>query len=576
MEILLIIEIILIAVMAFLVFREKGTSFFRKRQGGDDMDLWHQANETRARNLEQWADDALRTMHCEVSWTDEKNDRVARFDYQNGHFRLRVEKSSPYAKLMYLFCYTTDMENLDNVRMVCNKCNINSDSHRLVYTVNEEKHEVDVHILTGVLLHPQTAKDVLADAMSNSFSWQNALSRRLDEIAEQGQNALRHDKEKSQAEYGRELFLARQHEMMLQSDEPFHYNNVEKMGIRLFLDKVLGLVDAILIKMEVMGGGASRLISANEIGGFNLIDAFLVDGKAVRKEAMAMLWIQLPSMPGVDRRVALTFTDEGSDGKTTFFRITASLVPLPASPDHPFRQKLLMQETNSVLVAYDQVPRQQLIDECVYMWKEAVQKMRNGEEDSLTEEQRMIAQCNDLDLAQLLYHGKKMLLAGRFYEALMRLENAFLMMQPHFDQMKTRQKETFFEVIYHIGFCYCELKQYIRAEAYLNMVSHLHRITYTTELINSMVNSGDFRALAMVENLADSIRQNMLDEEEDIPEPIRKFLSFLDRRKVYLLVDKQLYNEARILLNKMLEEPDNADFALNELAYIQKLEKDKK
>ena len=108
------------------------------------------------------------------------------------------------------------------------------------------------------------------------------------------------------------------------------------------------------------------------------------------------------------------------------------------------------------------------------------------------------------------------------------------------------------------------------------MVSHLHRITYTTELINSMVNSGDFRALAMVENLADSIRQNMLDEEEDIPEPIRKFLSFLDRRKVYLLVDKQLYNEARILLNKMLEEPDNADFALNELAYIQKLEKDKK
>ena len=211
----MIIEILLIAVMAFFLFREKGIHFMHVRQGKKDSDLWHIANETRARNLEQWSDEALRSIHCDVTWKDENNDRLALYDYQNGHFRLRVEKSSPFVRLSYLFCYTTSMDHLNTVRMVCNKCNINSENQRMVYTVNEEKNEIDVHILTGLLLHPQTAKDALTEAMSSSFSWQNALTRRMDEFEHQGKNGS-DDQEKARAEYGRELFLARQHEMLLQ------------------------------------------------------------------------------------------------------------------------------------------------------------------------------------------------------------------------------------------------------------------------------------------------------------------------------------------------------------------------
>ncbi len=574
MEILLIIEILLIAVMAFFLFREKGIRFMHVRQGKKDSDLWHIANETRARNLEQWSDEALRSIHCDVTWKDENNDRLALYDYQNGHFRLRVEKSSPFVRLSYLFCYTTSMDHLNTVRMVCNKCNINSENQRMVYTVNEEKNEIDVHILTGLLLHPQTAKDALTEAMSSSFSWQNALTRRMDEFEHQGKNGS-DDQEKARAEYGRELFLARQHEMLLQGGLELRFNDLEKMGVELFLDKVMGLTDVIPLRMEILGEEKLQLTDSQQVRDFNLVDAFIREGKVVRREVLASLWVELPGMPGVERLITLTFNDEGTDGKTTFFRVTSCLVPLPASPDHPFRLKHLMLESNSVLVAYDYVSRRQQADECIYMWKEAMQKVRNKETDSLTDEQRLIVNCTDLDLAQLLYQGKKLLLAGRFYEALLRLENAFLDMQPVFERMKGSQKETFYEVTYLIGFCYCELKQYKRAEAYLNMLSHLHRITYTTELVNCLVNSGDFRAMTTIDNLKGSITQSLLmDEEEDIPEPIRKFLSFLDRRKAFVLVDKHKYDDARALLNKMLDDPENMDFAINELAFIQKMEKE--
>ena len=95
-------------------------------------------------DLEQLADATLRELNCEVQWGDEDGDRVGQYDYQNGHFRLRVNKSSSFVRLSFLFCYTAPIEKVNLARTLCNKCNINSETHRLVYSLNEEKNEVDM------------------------------------------------------------------------------------------------------------------------------------------------------------------------------------------------------------------------------------------------------------------------------------------------------------------------------------------------------------------------------------------------------------------------------------------------
>lgn len=534
--------------------------------------------EARVKLLEKWADDALRELNCKVLWVDEDDTRVARYDYQNGHFRLHLEKSSPYARMSFLFCLTSSLDHIEIARAVANKCNINTDNLKVVYTVNEEKHEVDMHIIAGLLLHPDTARHTLADAMASTFSWQNALVRKFAEMEDEKVQTGEDDNERSDANRKRELFLVRQQEMRLQDDNQELYRGSIGKGVtlQLLLDKAMGLTNTKPTRMEVYSNVVEVLTDEHGILGYHLDDlAKELRGNEPRKYATAMLWTILPDAPKTERTITFAVNDEGSDGITSWFRVNAMLIPLAASPSSPYARR----NENiacSVLMAYDNVSRQNLIDESNYMWKEAVQKVRNGEEDSLTKEQSLIAACTDMKTAQMLYQGKKLYLAKRYFEALPFFESVYHAMKPGFDQMKRRQKETFFEVIYHIGFCYCDLKQYDRALAYLDMLAGLHRITYTMEQVNAMVNSGDFRSMDTIQQLIKSINESLdLEEEEKPAEHIQAFLAFLNRRKAFLLIDKGRLNEAKVLLNKMLEDPLSLDYAINELAYIQKLEKNK-
>lgn len=575
LEIILII--LCIAAIGFIIaFHLKERKAFAKEKVG--IAGKKLAPDARVKLLEKWADDALRELNCKVQWVDEDDMRVARYDYQNGHFRLHLEKSTPYVRMSFLFCLTSSMDNIEIARVVANKCNINSDNLRVVYSVNEENHEVDMHIIAGLLLHPDTARNTLADAMAATFSWQNALVRKFAEMEDEKKGTGDTDSERSAANRKREFFLVRQHEMRLQGDDPKHFRATNGQGVTLqvLLDKALGLTDTHPTRLEVYSNVTEVLSDEQNILGYHLDDlAKELRGEDPHKYATAMMWTFLPAAPKVERTITFALNDEGSDGNTSWFRVNAMLVPMPASPTQPYN----LRNENvacSVLMARDNVSRQQLIDESNYMWKEAVQKVKNGEEDSLTQEQALIAACTEMKTAQMLYQGKKLFLAKRFFEALPLFENVYHQMLPDFDQMKGRQKETFFEVIYHIGFCYCDLKQYDRALGYLDMLAGLHRITYTTEQVNAMVNSGDFRSMGTIDQLVSSINESLdLEEGEKPAEHIQAFLSFLNRRKAFLLIDKGRLEEAKALLNKMLEDPLSVDYAINELAYIQKLEKNK-
>ncbi|MBO4850591.1 MAG: hypothetical protein J5529_06765 [Prevotella sp.] len=555
-----------------------GWKEWKKKKESDTISLVANVKgEQRAKLLEKWADNALEQLHCKVAWATEDEARVGTYDYQNGHFKLHVEKSSPYVRMSYLFCYNSSLDNIDIARSVANRCNINSDNLRVVYSVNDEKHEIDMHLISSLLLHPDTAKNTFVDAMASTFSWQNALVRRFDEMEKAKDETGETDGEKTSADRKREIFMVRQQEMRLQGDEKgvFRASLGEGVALQTLLEKAMGLYDVQPLRMEVYSNVVEVLRDEKGILAYRLDDLSKeLRGEEGRKYASATLWVVLPDDPKTERTIAITINDEGSDGDTAWFRVTATLVPLPASTSHPYRRQPDV-NTCSVLMARDNVSRQQLIEESNYMWKEAVQKLKNGEEGTLTEEQALIAGCTDSSLAQLLYHGKKLFLSKRYFEALPLFESAFRSMQPRFDSMKNREKEAFFEVIYHIGFCYSDLKQYDRALAYLDMLSGLHRISYTTELVNAMVNSGDFRSMSTIDGLMETINDNLdLEEGEKPAEYIQSFLAFLNRRKAFLLIDKNKYEEAKKLLNKMLEDPLSSDYAINELAYIQRMEKE--
>jgi hypothetical protein len=52
---------------------------------------------------------------------------------------------------------------------------------------------------------------------------------------------------------------------------------------------------------------------------------------------------------------------------------------------------------------------------------------------------------------------------------------------------------------------------------------------------------------------------------------MKEFQDFLKRRKAYALVNLQMYDEAKALLDEMKGDPDLAQFAKSELEYLESL-----
>lgn len=516
-------------------------------------------------------ENTLRELNCEVNWSQDKEETCADYDYQGGHFKLIIDNRSPYIKLNYLYCFSDKIDKLTLVRIVVNKCNINSENMRMVYSINKEQNEVDIHIICDIMLHPENAKFLLKRNMAAAFVWQNTLARQFAEVEQQSRNMGEYDTEKVMSELGREIALMKRQENVPGETMPQLPVGSDFILMKSFITKAMGLDGFKPYKMQLQNADKCETTEGeDEIMNFNLADFMPEDASGT---AHVFVWGKLPDMPSVERVIAMAFNSENVDGKDGIVRVTATLVPLTADPrgtDGGMRGHV---STCSVLIAksrYDQ----KFSKEAEYMWKEAVQKAKNEEYDSMTQQQKFVAKCTDEDIALRLYKGKKLFLEERYYEALLFFEEAFYAMQTQFDSLKKSQKDTFFDTIFHIGFCYGSLGQYKKAMAFLDMVSPLHKIPYAMEMINCMVNSGDFRAENAVDTLIATIKEGMmLDDDEKPAAHLVEFLAFLDRRKTTILLNKGKYAEAKKKLKKMLNDPHNADFAIDELAHLQRKEK---
>ena len=90
-------------------------------------------------------DKALKALNTQAVWEKDHDDIVAHFDYQSGHFRVRLEKNSFYTRLFYFYFFDAPISYLETVRSLCNQCNLNAESCRIVYTINEKTGKTDLH-----------------------------------------------------------------------------------------------------------------------------------------------------------------------------------------------------------------------------------------------------------------------------------------------------------------------------------------------------------------------------------------------------------------------------------------------
>ena len=525
-------------------------------------------------NNRRWVGKGLTALNCEVEWRKDGEEDVAHYDFQSGHFGIRVQKNTPNVLLSFLFIAEAPMLEINNVRQLCNQFNLSSDGPRFAYSINEEKNLINVHLFYSLLLDEDRVRAILSRAMTDLFGWQNVFLRKLGDLLKNQYRQNDNDVELTSKQLARELFLLSQQELTHRmSPHVWRHNEVRKLTLKQWMDTACDLHSFVPSELTIMTDKVETLNERKMIEDFEFHSLLIADKAFKRKSATLNLTFFSPSEPD-RRRYATIFVQQAEgDGDALRYRITSTLMPISVDANGADSHKQTQPMTVSALVEYDLRTDKQQSDEFRYMWQDAKDKIEKGEVDSLSDEQRLIANTVLPDVAKSLYRGKQLYLQGRYYEAILHLENAFYFLHGSFNELYGSEQENYFEVCYMLGFCYNSLGNYQRAFYYLTFTIGLNRITFTEEYINCLVNMGDFRALAYINNIISELENAYgKGDDGDAPEPhMQAFISFLHRRKAYIYVEQGKFDDAEALLKSLLNDPYSSDFALKELAYLQRL-----
>lgn len=510
------------------------------------------------------------------------------FDFQGGRFRLLVS-DSVYVKVLFPYFYSVDPDNLRQLRSVCNECNMMMAVLKVVYTFNERGNQYSVHVQSSFSLGGalDTLDLEVMDLLKSIFSF----SHRFREVYE-SQLSNKYDAEEIENVNARSLFLLREQEIHhIMPAYRWRDNASESVTIAQIFSKLFDIPSEALTYLSVarsprVGEENSPakhnfyMTDNGDISSYEVLDA-LISGKGeeakfVHSWANFSLMVSHPMVAGAPQlySVLLQSADETKD--SLYVRMTVCQAPVPNA-----KQKMEELDTPNPIVysfvlAYDRTDPAARLQEFDFMMKDAMDKVEEKRTSELSDEQYMLLAGTDDDMSYALYFGTKLYFSGRYYEALLLLENAYWSLQDKFDENDERFCDRFFQLCFHIGFCYAELRQFQKALYYLQILYPLKSIQYTTEYINCLVNSGEFRAERVVDDLLDNVRKMM--EEEDSEEPLGKdvveFYNFLRRRKIYIQVEHGELDPAEEECKKMLDEPANNSFALSELAYIQSIRRE--
>jgi len=260
----------------------------------------------------------------------------------------------------------------------------------------------------------------------------------------------------------------------------------------------------------------------------------------------------------------------GSTEKTLFYvvNIVCSGCELDAFMDNrfPFSARTLMEIRLT--------DAEQDYWEAKYMIDEASDKAKSGQMNDLSDEQRLVLSHTQSSLQLDLYWGKKYYNKQCYLQALYHFNRIFENLREQCKSWDDEMRNLYTEISYYIGFIYSELKMYDRAFYYLWPAQSNGKITGIYEFVNCLCNMKDTGAKGYISSKAKEV-MDLMNKSEEESERLLPLYYFLRRRYVYVLIDRGELDEAEEMLNGMIKDEQDVDFANSELEYIKAIkEKD--
>jgi hypothetical protein len=515
----------------------------------------------------------LKDYNCQFTTETENNTTLYSFEFQAARFVAAIRKQDDCVEVTYPSMATAPMSQLDLVRAKCNERNYGNILFKYSYTLDHESNEVDVHLS---FFNNKVESEEIVHELKAAFHFQREWNHDFDEAVSMAKDNDSFDLESELYKYQREMFLLRRLELRHQLDSSAASIAAGTGALTLWqmIETVMPLPQSRLLFMTVSTVTSQQRIEDEQaIRDFDLRRALVErTGKQARlTRDYAML--DLHYKQGLDeqpRLLTIALTAEGEDDHSIYTRVTLTQVPHNASRMNSLSNEERQPRSVSMLIALDRSDDKQRQQEFDYMWSDAKLKAKNKEEDSMTEEQEMLNQVNVADVAYNLYWGQQLFNAERYYEAILHLENVFNSFRENFFEMSVKHRQVFMEAAYKLGFCYNKLGLYKQAFYYLDLMATDGNIRHTMELVNTMASNKDMRIFSYTEGVMEEVKRNF-SEDDELPDNIKDLINFLRRRRGYAYIDFNQLDKAEEIFTRMLDEEDNADYAINELAYIKKL-----
>jgi len=541
-------------------------------------------------------EEALRSIGVSFDMLKTSQGRAYTFHYQNGNFVVRIEEGIGAYRFLFLGILSLQVDLIDDVRILCNELNDGSPFVRAIYEIVDEGKSICIH-LTETLPYVSNLdefKHQLLETMNACFYVRDYAGKRMNKILEDVRRANTVDVEFASACNTNCEHLCRELELKHTKDTLPELDNSEGLSAgeidpATLLTHLIGEIPYTFVKMEVrVDGYAYETSDIADVANYPLStpllwkqdEASLAD-EFQRQEAQIKIECKLAKdcPAGSEARIYTFYFLLHAEYQTTdalYYRVTYVL-PAVVTPHEAAASAIdaeAKRNAGSLLLARDLVSDSAKHAEFSYMLSDVNDKVTEGKENELTPEQTMLRGLENNEFSQNAYWGRRLFREERFFEATVRLQRAHQWATLHFQELSKVERNIFYYICYLLGVCFEKMQLYKEAHYYLYALGDQRNPDYVKEYINTLIALHDIHVRDIINGYLQPIRSNLeeYDEEEaEMPQAVLDLYQFLRRREVYVDIEQGYLDEAERLCKKMLDEKENSDFALTELAYIQKL-----
>lgn len=483
--------------------------------------------------------------------------------YQGGYFSFTFTEDSRWVDITYQAFERCKYEYVNKIMMEVNSLNYNCGGWNCYLSLSgDEKEErpINVNLAYRFVLNGSLAqiKDSLKQILEQAFFVARDFSGQLKENISK-QEEMDEEFFTNKAFNNKIAFIQRLKEMNHLDEQHEEFTDSSALSVGCLVKYFENVDFGCLQNM--------RIIKDNQVEeqfDLNVINAF-----DIRE--------YIKNQPNADSLKSLSFIIEfekqqlyinmtqtnGSTEKTLFYvvNIICSGCELDGFMDNrfPFSARTLMEIRLT--------DAEQDYWEAKYMIDEASDKAKSGQMNDLSDEQRLVLSHTQSSLQLDLYWGKKYYNNQCYLQSLYHFNRIFENLREQYKGWDDEMRNLYTEISYYIGFIYSELKMYDRAFYYLWPAQSNGKITGIYEFVNCLCNMKDIGAKAYISSKAKEVMELMNKSEEE-SERLLPLYNFLRRRYVYVLIDCGELDEAEEMLNGMIEDEQDLDFANGELEYL--------